>query len=137
MTGKKILIVEDEGIPALELENKLVTMGCIVVGSVRSGEAAVEAALDSRPDVVLMGIRLKGKMDGIEAARKIQESTDIPVVYLTAYSDARTRERASRTKLYWYLQKPYFFDVIRSTIEEATGIHLGQQSPIPPNLRVE
>jgi len=121
MTGKRVLIVEDEGIPALELENELNSMGCIVVGTVRSGERAVEAALEDRPDVVLMDIRLKGEIDGIEAARRIQEKSDIPIVYLTAYSDAPTMERASHTRLYWLLSKPYFFSDIKATIEEASA----------------
>lgn len=120
MRGKRVLIVEDEGIPALELESELEGMGFIVVGTARSGERAVEKALETMPDVVLMDIRLRGAMDGIEAARKIQENSDIPVVYLTAYSDESTRQRASQTRLYWFLPKPFFFNEIRNAIEKVS-----------------
>ena len=119
MKGKKILIVEDEGIPALELKQQLEGMGCKVVGTATTGISAVQTASETRPDAVLMDIKLKGDMDGIEAARMIQENMDIPVIYLTAYSDEGTLERARQTRLYWILQKPYFFDAIRSILEEA------------------
>ena len=119
MKDKRILIVEDESIPALELKHELENMGCVVVGIVNTGQKAIEAASETKPDVVLMDIKLHGKMDGIDAAMKIQEVLDIPIVYLTAYSDDDTVDKAKGTKLYWFLQKPYFFDTIKSTIDKA------------------
>lgn len=122
MKDKRVLIVEDESIPALELKQELESMGCKVIATVRTGQEAIEAATDTRPDVVLMDIKLKGKMDGIEAAQRIQENQDIPIIYLTAYSDEDTTERAKATRLYWFLKKPYFFDAIKSTIDHALDL---------------
>jgi len=125
MKDKRVLIVEDESIPALELKHELENMGCMVVGTVNTGQKAIEAASETKPDVVLMDIKLHGKMDGIEAAKKIQEKLDIPIVYLSAYSDEDTVERAKETRLYWFLQKPYFFDMIKSTIDKALETSTG------------
>ena len=83
----QILIVEDEPIVAADLKVRLELLGCQVVGSVPSGEKAVALAGQWRPHLVLMDIRLEGRMDGIEAAQEIRRQWRLPVVYLTAYAD--------------------------------------------------
>jgi DNA-binding NarL/FixJ family response regulator len=87
---KRVLVVEDEAIIAKDLERILRTYGYDVVGLASSGEESIRQAEVSRPDVVLMDIRLKGEMTGIEAANQICDTLHIPVIYLTADSDNRT-----------------------------------------------
>ncbi|HEY9668560.1 MAG TPA: response regulator, partial [Coleofasciculaceae cyanobacterium] len=83
----QILVVEDENIIALNLKENLESLGYIVVAIVVSGEKAIEKATQLRPDLVLMDIRLKGSIDGIEAAGQIWEHLSIPVIYVTGHSD--------------------------------------------------
>src|SRR5688500_11862539 len=86
-SAARVLVVEDESVVALDLENTLTTLGHRVVAIAAKGEHAVELARNSRPDIVLMDIRLAGAIDGVEAARSIQRERDTPVIYLTAHSD--------------------------------------------------
>ena len=88
----RILVVEDEGIVALDVKLRLLSLGYLVTALAASGEAAIQAAATTRPDLVLMDIRLQGQMDGIEAAREILARFDIPVIYITALSDDRTMQ---------------------------------------------
>ncbi|MFC1673233.1 response regulator [Pseudomonadota bacterium] len=85
MTAKRVLIVEDQGIIALDEEQIMRDLGYEVVGIAISGEQAVRIATETKPDVVLMDIKLAGEMDGREAAAKIQQNLNIPVVFVTAY----------------------------------------------------
>ena len=85
MTSRKILIVEDEMIAALDLRNQLCRLGYQVPGLAKSGEEAVRLALDLKPDLILMDINLAGEMSGIEASRRISEAFKIPIIYVTAY----------------------------------------------------
>ena len=94
----KILVVEDEGIVAMHLKNRLKSLGYAVSAVVFSGEEAIKKAAETHPDLVLMDIRLKGEMDGIEAAEQIRVRFNIPVVYLTAYTDDETLQRAKVTE---------------------------------------
>lgn len=103
----KVLIVEDERIVARSLEQELQALQYEVSGTVMTGEAAVEAAERTRPDVVLMDIRLAGAMHGTEAATLIWQRLQIPVVYLTAYADPDTLAAVKRTNAYGYVMKPY------------------------------
>jgi two-component system chemotaxis response regulator CheB len=102
----KILIVEDERIVAKHLQDSLSDMGYRVTGCVTSGESAIKHAKTNRPDLVLMDIRLKGPLTGIEAARRIWEQFQIPVVYLTAHAELPTLQQAQTTQYYGYLVKP-------------------------------
>jgi len=111
--------VEDERIVALELEEKLASMGYGVVGNVGSGKEAVREVERLRPELVLMDIRLEGDMDGIEAARQIRAECDVPVVYVTAYADGPTLEQAKVTRPFGYIVKPFSESDLRSTIETA------------------
>lgn len=103
----RVLIVEDERIVAKSLEQELQALHYEVCATAMSGEAAVEAAERTRPDVVLMDIRLPGSMDGTQAAALIWQRLQIPVVYLTAYADAATLTAIKRTNAYGYVMKPY------------------------------
>jgi PAS domain S-box-containing protein len=114
-----ILIVEDEKIVALHIKNRLEFMNYNVVGAVPSGEEAVAMAEKYMPDVILMDIMLKGKMDGIEAAGIINREYSIPVVFLTASSDDRSIQRAKVAEPYGYLVKPFEERDLRSVIEIA------------------
>src|SRR5512140_293969 len=118
-----ILVVEDENIVAKDIMTRLKNLGYGVVGSAASGEDALRLALDTRPDLVLMDIMLKGDMDGIEAAHHILDRLDIPVVYLTAYADEKTLQRAKVTEAFGYLLKPFEERELRITIEMALFKH--------------
>jgi len=113
----KILIVEDESIVALNLQSRLEKMGYEVSGVASSGEAAIAAAQANQPDLVLMDIRIKGKIDGIETANIIRAKFNIPVIYLTAYVDQETLERAKITEPYGYLIKPIEAKELSSNIQ--------------------
>ncbi len=104
---KKVLIVEDEMIIALTLEQMIKNMRHEVVSKVASGKQAVEKALQLKPDIILMDIRLKGKMDGIDTIKKIQhKKADIPVIYVTGSSNSRYIERIKATKYIDFIRKP-------------------------------
>lgn len=107
MEKKKFLIVEDEAIVAINLANTLRRLGYDVVKTVDTAEAAVLQAKNINPDMILMDIHLKGKMDGLDAAQQIRATTDIPIIFLTAYSDQATLTRALETQTYGYVIKPF------------------------------
>jgi PAS domain S-box-containing protein len=113
------MIVENEIILAIELEQKLTDMGYSVVGRVVSGKEAVDMASDLKPDMIIMDIRLEDELDGVEAAEKIRKKRPIPIIYLTAYADERTLQRAKLTEPYGYLVKPYSEVELRTSIEMA------------------
>lgn len=104
--SKRVLVVEDESIVALEIQDRLMGFGYIAAIA-SSGEEAIKKAGVFNPDIILMDIMLKGGMDGIEAAGRIKKSMDIPIVYLTAYSDETTIVRAKITQPCGYLIKPF------------------------------
>src|SRR5512140_865730 len=118
-----ILVVEDENIVAKDVVNRLKNLGYTVTGTVASGEEAVRAVIFNPPDLVLMDIMLKGNMDGIEATRRILGTVDIPVVYLTAYADEKTLQRAKVTEAFGYLLKPFEERELHITIEMALFKH--------------
>ncbi len=122
MEPASVIIVEDERITALDLKYKLINLGFKVPAIVSSGEEAVNTVAELRPDVVLMDIVLQGEMDGIQAAQKIA-SLDIPVVFLTAYSDDKTLQRAKATSPYGYILKPYPDKELQLTLETALQKH--------------
>ena len=105
MGDAKILVVEDERITAEDIKSGLEFAGYTVPAIVSSGEDAIEKAGELKPDLVLMDIKLKGEMDGIEAAGQIRVRYDIPVIYLTAYSDESTVQRAKVTEPSGYILK--------------------------------
>ncbi len=127
MTSARILIVEDENIVVLELKDRLRTLGYTVAGVASSAEKAIVQTKEVRADLVLMDIRLKGSMDGVEAAEQIRARYDIPVVFLTAYSDEATLQRVKITEPFGYLVKPLDERELRSTIEMALYKHAMDQ----------
>ncbi len=107
MQNRSILIVEDDHIIALDIESRLKRLGYSTLGPVSSGEQAIETSRLQHPDLALMDIKLKGKIDGIEAAQEIRSELDIPIVYLTAYADRQTLDRAKITRPFGYILKPF------------------------------
>ena len=119
----RILIVEDDGIVARDIQQTLVRLGYAYPIVVSSGEEAVQRVAEIRPDLVLMDIKLKGAMDGVEAAQQIRARFDIPVIYLTAYADDLTLRRAKITAPFGYVLKPFEEEELHSTIEMALYRH--------------
>ncbi|MFO0598912.1 MAG: response regulator [Myxococcaceae bacterium] len=118
--SRRIVIVEDEGILALDIERHLRSRGFDVVGVAADSQSALSLIEETRPDLVLMDIRIQGDVDGIETARAIGDRFDLPVVYLTAHSDPGTIERAQRTAPLGYLVKPFK----KPDLENVVGIAL-------------
>ncbi|HVG01714.1 MAG TPA: response regulator [Nitrospira sp.] len=123
MVYAKILIVDDEVVVAEAIRRQLRSLGYLVVGIVATGVEAIQLAGEYQPDVILMDIKLKGPMDGIEAARTIQSQYAIPVIYLTAFSDEETLERARPTLPLAYLIKPFVSSDLRAAVELALFRH--------------
>ncbi len=123
MPETKILIVEDEAIVAEDIHNSLQSLGYIISATVSSGEEAITKIEKDKPDLVLMDIVLKGDMDGIEVAGQIHSRFNIPVVYLTAFTDKKTIERAKLTEPFGYIVKPFEDRELHSTVEMALYKH--------------
>jgi signal transduction histidine kinase len=120
---KKALIVEDEFFIAKNIKQILDKNGYEVAAIVASGKKAIEQAVETRPHIILMDIKLKGDMDGIETAQNILALCDIPIVYMTAYSDKNIIERAKITEPFGYLIKPVNEVELILTIEMALYKH--------------
>lgn len=116
MTKAKILIVEDEAIVALDIKRALLSLDFEVTNSVRNYDKALESIVKNRPDIILMDINLDNSKDGIETAQAIQKIDNIPVIYLTAFSDEKTISRAIKTNPISYLIKPFKRDELNSSI---------------------
>jgi len=128
MSKARIMIVEDEVIMALNLRQLLGNMGYAVVGAFASGEEAVQQATQVNPDLVLMDINLAGAMDGIAAAEQIRQNLPIPVIFLTAYSDETTLQRAKITEPLGYILKPLQERELYAAIEIALYRHKADQA---------
>jgi len=122
-----ILIVEDEAIVSADIQDRLKTCGYTICAALDNGADALRWAGETKPDVVLMDINLNGALDGIETARLIRERFGLPVVYLSAYSDAETLERAKITQPYGYLLKPLAERELVITIEMAVYKHRAER----------
>ena len=120
---RRALIVEDEILIAEELRERLSRLGFLVIAAVDSAEESIAIATKERPDLVLMDIRLKGEKDGVQAAMEIRRQVDVPIVYLTAYSDGLTVERAKQTEHDGFILKPYLRRELQVTIEIAMLRH--------------
>jgi len=123
MPKASVLVVEDESIVSKDIQWSLKKLGYEVVGSASTGVKAVELALDLKPNVILMDIMLKGDMSGIEASAKIKEALNIPVIFLTAYADEKTLEKAKVTEPYAYIIKPFKEIDLHTSIEMALYKH--------------
>ena len=116
---KKILIVEDECVVAMDLAENLKSIGYNIAKTVISGEDAIAEARNSRPDLILMDIMLKGKLNGIEAAQQIKQELDIPVIFLTAYSNDELITKAKAAEPVGYIIKPFNWIELKTNIEIA------------------
>ena len=119
MSKPRIVVVEDEAIVALDLENRLNLLGYEVAGCAASGLEAIELVKKEQPDLILMDIMLAGDMDGIQTAAHIQKFSDIPTIFLTAYTDSTTLTRATEFAPAGYIIKPYEDRELRVTIDIA------------------
>jgi len=123
MIDVRILVVEHESIIAKSLENKLKRLGYTVSATASSGKEALRRAAEIQPGLVLMDIKLPGDMDGVETAEQIRARFDIPVVYLIAYADDETLQRAKITDPSSYVLKPFEAGELHSAIEIALYRH--------------
>ncbi len=103
----KILVVEDEMIIAAKISMQLTSLGYEVTGILPRGEQAIQHVKENKPDIILLDINLKGELDGIETARRVQLFADIPIIYLTANSDEATFNRAKPTRPSAFISKPF------------------------------
>jgi PAS domain S-box-containing protein len=123
MAKAQVLIVEDESIVAEDIQRSLQSLGYAVSGVASSGYEGIRKAEENGPDLVLMDVVLRGEMDGIEAANQISSRLNIPIVYLTAYADEKTLERAKITEPFGYIIKPFEDRDLYTTIEMALYKH--------------
>jgi len=123
MSKANILVVEDENIVARDIQQTLEKIGYGVVGICAEGEKAIAKTDEEKPDLVLMDIMLKGEMTGITAAEIIKKNHQIPVIYLTAYADKDTLEKAKITEPHGYILKPFKEVDIRTAVELALYKH--------------
>lgn len=121
----EIVLVEDEMVVGLELRKTLERLGYRVSNVLTSGEGAVDYVLNNDIDLVLMDVKLQGALDGIEATNRLHESLEVPVVFITSYSDEKMLERIRRTDACGYIKKPFDKDdletVTRHALNEADG----------------
>jgi len=127
MTPARVLVVEDDRVVAMDIEVQLTRIGHTVVALTARGEEVLPLAAETRPDLVLMDIRLEGAIDGVDAAEELRKQLNIPVVFLTAYADDRTVARASLTQPYGYLLKPFEDLQLRTIIEMALYKHAAER----------
>lgn len=119
MDKVNILIVEDEAIVALDIKRTILKMGFSVTNMARNHDDALCSIKEKSPDIILLDIHLKNSKDGIETAKEIQKIANIPIIYLTAFSDDKTIERAVQTNPVGYLVKPFKREDLKSTLQLA------------------
>jgi len=154
MNAVSILVVEDESIVAMDIRNSLAGLGYSVMGCVPSGEEAVAMVAQSRPDLVLMDIRLQGEMNGIDAARRIMELYEVPCLFLTSYVDREILSQAIGLNAVGYVLKPFEerelgvavemalhrwqVEVrLRQALQQATALKDPAADPGPPELQIQ
>jgi CheY-like chemotaxis protein len=116
----RILIVEDELLIIEDLKNKLRRLGHSIAGHATSGDAAVQKAIETQPELVLMDVRLRGSMNGIEAARRIRELHQVPIVYVTAHA-AAVGEHVGQEQRQFVLTKPFSTSDLKAVVAAASG----------------
>ena len=127
MAKTSVLVVEDESIVAKDIQNSLKKLGYTVPSVENTGEDAIDAAGQYKPDLILMDIMLKGEISGIEAAEQIRTRYRIPVIFLTAYADESTLSKAKVTEPYGYIIKPFKEIDLHTSIEMALYKHGKEQ----------
>ena len=115
----KIIVVDDEVVIALGLQERLTTMGYEVIDIAHTGEEAVEKARNLRPDLMLLDIMIPGKLDGIQVAETVKSELDIPVIFITAFSEDQIIDRAKQAEPYGYIIKPFQDRELKAAIEVA------------------
>jgi CheY-like chemotaxis protein len=123
----KIMIVEDEEIVAFDLKRTLEKLGYIVTSHASNGVDAIEKAEHDKPDIILMDIRLKNELDGIDAAHIISFKSRIPIIYLTSFNDEEIRNRARSTPASAFLLKPFDEHNLKLTIDKAVSDYLSNE----------
>jgi len=123
MSTARVLIVEDESIIALDIQTSLQNAGYQVVSIATNAEEALSYTADLQPDLVLMDIRLRGEMDGVETAEQIRQTWQLPVIFLTAHADENTLSRAKKTQPFGYILKPFEDRELITMIEIALSRH--------------
>ncbi|HSE83282.1 MAG TPA: response regulator [Thermodesulfobacteriota bacterium] len=127
MKTAQIMVVEDEGIVAQDIEMTLQSLGYLVPYVASNADEAIAKAEEIRPDLILMDIVMPGERDGVEAAEEIKNRLDIPVIYLTAYTDDETLQRAKITEPFGYILKPFQKRELYTQIEIALYKHALEQ----------
>jgi CheY-like chemotaxis protein len=117
----QVLVVEDEAIAALALGQMLESLGCAVVGVAANGQDAIRIAMEAHPDVVLMDVRLKGEMSGIDSARAIHGRLQVPIIFTTAYSVEELRETCNIEHRFSFITKPIREADLAQAISAACG----------------
>lgn len=125
--ASRIMLVEDEIIVALDVQERLETLGYQVVAHATSGAEALKLLEEEHPDLILMDVKIRGKLDGIDTASAIRENLDVPIIYLTAFADETTLQRARVTGASGYLIKPFEDRELRSAIEMALYKHMAEK----------
>lgn len=119
LIGRRVVIVEDEGVTQMQLRRMLKQVGMTVLGSAINGQDGVDIVLRERPDLVLMDIRMPGAIDGLEAARRILAEFHVCIVMLTAFSEDEYRRRAEEIAVADYIVKPVTRDILVPAITAA------------------
>jgi CheY-like chemotaxis protein len=120
MAVKRILVVEDEAIITADIRSKVERLGYLVCGTAFSGEEAIRKADNSAPDLILMDVRLRGNMSGLEAALQIRKRRDVPVIYITAYAGVLPEDVETHEKLLC-LSKPFSSGELKKVLDAALG----------------
>jgi PAS domain S-box-containing protein len=124
---QRIMVVEDEGLIAADLQDRLERAGYTVPPVAATGVEALKTIRETSPDLILMDIRLRGDMDGIDVAEQVRRELDIPVVYLTAYEDAETLARVGHSQAYGFIRKPIAAAGLQGAIEVALSKHRSER----------
>ena len=115
----RVLVVEDDAIIGMDIEHRVKKLGYEVCGVVDTAAEALDIASRTSPDIALMDIRLRGEVDGIEAARMLRDTLGVPVIFITAYSDMKMRSRALDMEPLGYIVKPLREVELKNTLEAA------------------
>ncbi len=118
MVMKKILLVEDDMILCLLNKKIVISLGHEVVGMERKANEAIQAVAECQPDYILMDVRLKGDLDGIDAMEEIAKISDAPAIYITGSSDEETFQRAKKTNMAAFLTKPISYEMLKEILEK-------------------
>lgn len=127
MSSPQILVVEDEGIIAADIQDRLTSLGYDVPATVTTAEEALQKIPVFNPDLILMDIVLQGQMDGIDAAAEIRARFGLPVIFLTAHADESTLKRAKITEPFAYILKPFEERELQTALEMALHKHKVEQ----------